>query len=138
MLCWFSQIGSLIFFFMLCDDSQPIKETDSNTLKSSKNKELVCQLVYSPKLQFLVIVFLYVGKHMLIVNIIIELWQDKQVGPQSMEMLKIRASLEEKLRQKGIFSSITPKIGKTREHLQPLNRYSFSIQFYASSFVYSN
>lgn len=58
------------------------------------------------------------------------------MGPQSIEMLKIRASLEEKLRQKGVFSSITPKIGRTREHLQPLNRYSFLIQLYVSSVLF--
>ncbi|KAL8507623.1 hypothetical protein ACS0TY_018238 [Phlomoides rotata] len=70
---------------------EPNGKTELNTLKSSKNNELE-------------------HKH-----------QDKQVGPQSIEMLKIRASLEEKLKQKGIFSSITPKIGRTKEHLQPLN-----------------
>ncbi|KAL8491756.1 hypothetical protein ACS0TY_023378 [Phlomoides rotata] len=73
-------------------NKDPNRETELNTLKSSKNNELE-------------------HKH-----------QDKQVGPQSIEMLKIRASLEEKLKQKGIFSSITPKIGRTKEHLQPLNR----------------
>ncbi|KAL0322744.1 UNVERIFIED_CONTAM: Something about silencing protein 10 [Sesamum angustifolium] len=47
--------------------------------------------------------------------------QDKQVGLQSMEMLKVRASLEEKLRQKGVLSSIAPKSVGVREHQRPVN-----------------
>ncbi|KAL1557218.1 something about silencing protein 10-like [Salvia divinorum] len=48
--------------------------------------------------------------------------QDKQVGPQSMEMLKIRASLEEKLKQQGVFSSMAPKAVKSSKNQQPVNR----------------
>ncbi|KAL1561398.1 something about silencing protein 10 [Salvia divinorum] len=48
--------------------------------------------------------------------------QDKQVGLQSMEMLKIRASLEEKLKQQGVFSSVASKAVKSSKHQQPVNR----------------
>ncbi|XP_022878927.1 something about silencing protein 10 [Olea europaea var. sylvestris] len=48
--------------------------------------------------------------------------QDNQVGEQSIEMLKLRAALEEKLKQKGVFSSIAPKDDRVRKHLSPMNR----------------
>jgi len=38
-----------------------------------------------------------------------------------MEMLKVRAALEERLKQKGILSSITPKPDKAQRHLKPVN-----------------
>ncbi|KAL5574728.1 hypothetical protein UlMin_016427 [Ulmus minor] len=47
--------------------------------------------------------------------------QDEQVGVQSKEMLKVRAALEEKLKQKGVLSSFTPKTDKAHRHLKPLN-----------------
>lgn len=71
--------------------AEPDKAADWNTLTNSKNN--VSRL-----------------KH-----------QDKQVGLQSMEMLKVRASLEEKLRQKGVLSKIAPKSVGVREHLRPVN-----------------
>lgn len=56
--------------------------------------------------------------------------QSDQVGGQSMEMLKVRASLEERLKQKGFLSSIVPKPNKAQKHLKPVNGYSFSPRLY--------
>lgn len=53
------------------------------------------------------------------------LLQNDQVGLQRMEMLKVRAALEDKLKQKGVFSVLTPKPDIAQKHLQPLNRYPF-------------
>ncbi|KAG5578479.1 hypothetical protein H5410_058613 [Solanum commersonii] len=50
-----------------------------------------------------------------------ELWQDDQVGIQSMEMLKVRASLEEKLKQTGVLSSIARKNEKQNKRSRLLN-----------------
>ncbi|KAF5452568.1 hypothetical protein F2P56_027548 [Juglans regia] len=47
--------------------------------------------------------------------------QSEQVGGQSMEMLKVRAALEERLKQKGFLSSIVPKPNKAQKHLKPVN-----------------
>ncbi|KAI9194495.1 hypothetical protein LWI28_006527 [Acer negundo] len=47
--------------------------------------------------------------------------QNDQVGVQSLEMLKIRAALEEKLKQKGVFSSIAPKPDIAKKRLKPVN-----------------
>ncbi|KAK2641974.1 hypothetical protein Ddye_023737 [Dipteronia dyeriana] len=47
--------------------------------------------------------------------------QNDQVGVQSLEMLKIRAVLEEKLKQKGAFSSIAPKPDTAKKRLKPVN-----------------
>lgn len=54
------------------------------------------------------------------------MWQNDEVGVQSMKMLKVRAALEEKLKQKGVFSSIAPKIDKPRKLLKPLSGYHFA------------
>ncbi|KAK3221074.1 hypothetical protein Dsin_015044 [Dipteronia sinensis] len=47
--------------------------------------------------------------------------QNDQVGVQSLEMLKIRAALEEKLKQKGVFSSIAPKPDIAKKRLKLVN-----------------
>lgn len=52
------------------------------------------------------------------------MWQNDQVGLQSMEMLKVRAALEERLKQKGVFGSIAPKRNGVKRNLQPLNGYA--------------
>ncbi|CAK7322518.1 unnamed protein product [Dovyalis caffra] len=47
-------------------------------------------------------------------------WQSDEVGAQSMEMLKVRAALEEKLKQKGAFCSFA-KPDKALKHPRPVN-----------------
>lgn len=54
------------------------------------------------------------------------MWQNDKVGAQSMKMLKVRAALEEKLKQKGLLGSITPKTEKAKKIMKPLNRSCFA------------
>ncbi|XP_019165890.1 PREDICTED: something about silencing protein 10 isoform X2 [Ipomoea nil] len=51
----------------------------------------------------------------------LQVGHDDQVGVQSMEMLKIRAALEEKLKQKGVFSSLAAKHENSKKRLRPVN-----------------
>ncbi|KAK9146711.1 hypothetical protein Sjap_006614 [Stephania japonica] len=49
--------------------------------------------------------------------------QNDRVNLQSLEMLKLRASLEEKLKQKGVLSSLANKMDGTKKRIaQPVNR----------------
>ncbi|XP_065618339.1 uncharacterized protein LOC136062763 isoform X2 [Quercus suber] len=47
--------------------------------------------------------------------------ESDQVGVQSLEILKVRAVLEERLKQEGIVSSRSPKPDKGKKRLKPVN-----------------
>lgn len=51
------------------------------------------------------------------------MWQDEQVGLESMKMFKVRAALEENLKQKGLFSTVVPQTDNAQKLQKPLNRY---------------
>lgn len=55
-----------------------------------------------------------------------------------MEMLKSRESLEEKWKQKGLFSSVKPKSSRNTEHVQPVNRYllPYAIMYFLLLFYF--
>lgn len=55
--------------------------------------------------------------------------QNAQLGLQSVEMLKVRAALEEKLKQNGVYNLKTAKTEGIKKNLKPLNGY-FSYHFF--------
>ena len=64
----------------------------------------------------------------------VKIWKSDQVGVQSLEILEVKAVLEERLKQEGIVSSRAPKPDKAKKRLKPVNGYCFCL----SSLVFAS
>lgn len=86
---------------------------------------LICSCFPFPKWHYILIV----AASAICKSLTLQMLQNDQVGVQSMEMLKVRAALEEKLKQKGVFSSTAPMAEKAKRRLKPVNEYCFAFNF---------
>lgn len=113
------------FILQPCSTRELVKmeTSEDHVIKKKKHKRKVDVLTANHLLHFCSVFFCKWLSLLMWLMLDFQNWQIDEVGFQSLEMLKVRAALEEKLKQNGVFSSFAPKPNKAKKHAKSVNGY---------------